>query len=383
MQETELAPSGPIILKIWLPPEFDPANGSPASVLLQSRLEEFSARRDNVRIETRIKDVAGPGGIVDTLTTASAAAPLALPDLVALPHDALQSAALAGLLHPYDGLSEVMDDPDWYDFARQLSHVQTNTFGIPFAGDALIMVYRPTTIEDVPADWTTLLEAPEPLTFPAASPNALLTLTFYQASGGAIAGDEGQPLLELTPLTNTLTFYQQATRNAVLPYWLTQYETDEQAWLAFEEKQAAMAVTWASRYLQSSPEDTAISYIPTPDGIPFTTATGWAWALASPDPERQALSAELAEFLAISDYAAEWAKAAGYLPPRPSGLTPWENSPSHTILNQICASAQIAPSDDLLAILGVALQKSTVDVLKDQTDPVTLAQEAIDSLIVP
>ncbi len=373
-----------ITLEIWIPPQFDPDNGTQAGILFQERLDGFTSRRPNVRVETRIKDVQGPGGLLDTLKTASAAAPLALPDLVALPYDGLHLAASEGLVRPFDGLTDIMDDPDWYDFARQIAHEQNSTFGIPFAGDALMIVYRPEMIEETPTNWSDVLESTEPIIFPASDPDALLTLTFYRAAGGAIVDEDDQPIFEMAPLTDTLTFYYQGSRNNVFPYWLTQYETDEQAWGAYEEKQADMIITWASRYLQTLPEDSAAATIPTPGSESYTTATGWVWASASPDSARQTLSTELAEFLSTSDYLAKWNAASGYLPPRSSSLTFWEDTPAiYNFVIKICPAAQVAPSGELLSRLGPALSQSTVNVLKEQTDPATAAQNAIDRVAEP
>jgi len=375
--------AGSLTLTIWLPPQFDPEDGSAASSIFNSRLEEFSARRSEVRVETRVKEVSGPGGIEDTLQTAGAAAPLALPDLVALPYENLQSAVAKGLLHPFDGLTDTMDDTDWYDFARQISHVQNSIFGLPFAGDVLIMVYRPEFIEVPPIDWESALLITEPLSFPAADPESLLTLTFYRAAGGIVATDEGAAIMDLVPLTNVLTFYYQASQNGLMPFWLTQYETDDQAWAAYQEGQANMSITWLSRYLQSPPSDASAASIPTADGIPSTTATGWVWALVSPDPQRQELAAQLAEFLTTGEYLAEWNAAAGLLPPRPSALAGWENTPLYDILNQVAPTALLAPSTEIIQTLSPLLEQSALDVLKEQTDPATAAQNAIEALIAP
>lgn len=374
--------SGPVTLNIWLPPEFDPNQFTLASRMFNARLAEFISRRSEVDIQIRIKDPAGPGGIEDTLQTANAAAPVALPDLVALPYETLQSAAAKGLLHPFDGLTAVMDDPDWYEFARQLSHVQNSIFGIPFAGDALVMFYRPAVTETPPTDWLTMLEQNTAISFPAADPDSLLTLMFYQSSGGAIVQDD-QTILEMPPLTDVLNFYYQANRNEVIPFWLTQFETDEQAWTAYEEGQADLAISWVSRYLQTQPADSDIAVIPTSDGIPYTTATGWVWALVSADPERQEIVAQLVEFLTTAEYLAEWSEAAGYLPPRPNAMLAWAGNLDLALLDQVSSSAQLAPSSDVTAVLGPVLNEVTIDVLKEQTDPATAAQKAIEGLIAP
>ena len=56
--------------------------------------------------------------MLDMLTTSSTAAPLALPDLIALPQHTLENAAIKGLLFPFDGLTSLMEDADWYEFAN-------------------------------------------------------------------------------------------------------------------------------------------------------------------------------------------------------------------------------------------------------------------------
>lgn len=375
--------AGNLTLRIWLPPEFAPGSESAAGRILQARLEEFSSRRAGVTIETRIKPVEGPGGILDTLKTAKVAAPLALPDLVALPYAALQQAASDGLLHTYDGLTNVMDDPDWYDFARQLSHVQNSTLGIPFAGDALVMVYRPAVIETPPASWDETLTSGQTIAFAAGDPNGLFTLTLYQAATGLVTDAEGNPALDMLPLTDTLTFIYQGNRNGVFPFWLTQYETSQQAWEAYQEQQADMVTTWASLYLQATPTGSAIALLPTPHGVPITAGDGWVWALTSGDTQRQHLAAELAEFLTTADFLASWTRAAGYLPPRPAALkTGWENHPDNALLGKISASIFLTPPATGQT-LGPLLSTATIDILKEQTDPATAAQTAIEGLIAP
>jgi ABC-type glycerol-3-phosphate transport system substrate-binding protein len=280
-----------------------------------------------------------------------------------------------------------MDDPDWYEYARQLSHLQNSTFGIPFAGDALILIYRPAILGEVPADWTSLLEVSTQndasLSFPAADSNSLVTLTLYQSMGGMLLDEENRPTLDQVLLTEVLTYYHQAQQSSLMPYWLTQYETDEQSWDAYIENQADMAISWASRYLQNLPADSSAAPIPTQDGIPFTLATGWAWTLSSPDPDRQVLSAQLAEFLTTADFLAVWTAESGYIPPRSSALSAWGDVPTQRLLQQVTPSAILSPSLDVLNTLGPVMQGASVDVLKEEATPITAAEEAIETLNSP
>jgi len=382
LESTQSAPE-PIELLLWLPPEFDPANGSPAGKLLQERLDSYTAQRADVRIETRVKASSGTGGLLDSLSTANAAAPLAVPDLVLLPRTSLEIAALKGLLIPYDGLSNAMNADDWYPFAQELAQLQTSTFGLPFAGDALLLLHRPAEIGNPPADWTAAIELAQPLAFPAADESALFTLAEYLSTGAQSQDSEGRPFLDANALTNVLTFYRDAEAAGVMPFWLTQFTTDEQSWQAYTENQANMVITWTNRYLSTLPGDTAATTILTQDGTPLTLANGWVWALSNPQTERHALSVDLAEFLIQGDFLAQWSEAAGYLPPRASALNAWENIAVRRIIESIARSAQVLPPNDVMAAVGPALQQATVDILKEQSDPGPAATEAAESVQPP
>jgi multiple sugar transport system substrate-binding protein len=377
---------GLVSLRIWVPPEFDPAAGTPAGDLLQARLDEFIRQRPGVEVQVRVKAIAGSGGMLDSLSTTRAAAPLAMPDLVALPRELLEVAALKGLLRPINDLTDILDAPDWYDYARQLSRLQGSTFGLPFAGDALVLIYRPETIPSPPADWAATLELRAPLVFPAADPLALFTIAQYQAVGGAIRDAEGRPYLDASQLTSVLAFYMQAEQNGLMPFWLTQLQSDEQVWDAFLDKRSDLAITWLSNHLAAilstteEPPDAAFAPLPTPDGVPFTLATGWVWALATLNQDRRILSLELAEFLCEANFLAQWTETTGYLPPRSNALGAWSNVDIQPLLSQVARSAVLYPSADISTPLGASLQPAVVQILKDQTDAATAAGEAAKSL---
>jgi ABC-type glycerol-3-phosphate transport system substrate-binding protein len=380
---TNPEPTGPVTIQIWLPPQFDPASESPEGVLLNTRLDEFATRRSDLEIETRIKNVDGFGGILDTLSTASSAAPNAMPDLVALPRHAMETAVTKGLLHSFDGLIFIMDDPDWYGYARQLSRQQNITYGIPFAGDGMLLVYRPEIIETAPLDWTATLAITQTLTFPAADPSAIFTLAQYQAIGGPVLTENDQPMLEPFQLTEVFSYYHQANQSALMPGWLTQFESDSQAWEAYQTGEADLAITWASRYLEEQPGDSLAGPIPTADGVPFTFADGWVWALTTQDPDRQLIAAQLVEFLTVSEFMAAWTEAAGLMPPRPSAVTLWGNAVVWNLLGQISTSAQLVPPLDVVASLGPVLQPSVIGVLRAEMEPTAAVQSSIEKLIVP
>lgn len=369
-------PAGPVTLRVWLPVEFDPASGTPAGSLLQARLQEFLADRPQVRLDVRVKSLQDPGGLLEALSTASAAAPLALPDLVALPRPVMEAAALKGLLRPVNGLSTAMDSPEWYEFARQLALIQNTTFGLPFAGDALLMLYQSDQVDQPPKVLLESLHMPGPLAFAAADPQALYTLNLYLAAGGRILDEQGRPALDPDTLKTVLDLLLEAEKADFFPLWLTQVETDQQAWEIFQSRRSPLVVTWASRYLGSAAQSLAAAPLPTLDGTPFSLATGWVWSISSPSPDKQALAAELAEFLTEAEFLSGWTAAAGYLPPRADSLAGWATGPKRSLANEVILSMHLIPSADILTSLAPPLHQATIQILKQQGEPLAVAQEA-------
>jgi len=373
----------PVVLRIWLPPQFDPASPTPAGKILKDRLAEFSSRRPELRVEVRIKSESGPGGLLSSLESANAAAPDALPDLVALPYNLLDPLAQKGILYPYKHMSEAINEPDWYPYALELAKRNENVFGLPFAGDALALIYRPQSVSTPPLKWSDVIQAGIPLVFPAANPQSLVTVSDYQANQGKIINEQNQPTLESSALAEVLTYYLNAKKSGIMPVWLTQYQSDEQAWDAYRDGLADMLISWVSKYLSIISDEDKLSTIPTPQGNPSTLATGWVWALASREENRQRLTTELANFLVDSRFLGELSQAAGYLPVRPSSFEHWPNTSTRVVLGQIARSARVIPSSEILSRTGPPIQKAITDVFSGKIYPIRAAQIAADSITSP
>jgi multiple sugar transport system substrate-binding protein len=379
-------PGGVPSLRVWLPPQFDPDGSSLASDLLRARLDEFEAKYSTIRLDVRVKALDGPGGMLDSLVAASAAAPQALPDLVLIPRVLLESAAVKGLLYPYDGLTNIMDDQSWFEYAIQLAHLKDSTYGIPFAGDVMVLARAITETVAAPLSLQDTLFQKNVLLYPAGDPQALFTMCMYLAEGGKLQNDQGRPALDELPLANILNYDQQASLEGVMPYTLTQFTDDSQVWEALLSGQYPLAVTWASTFLADpriGQANLALAPLPTPDGTPFTLANGWSWALAGQDPAARHLSVTLAEFLVDKEFMAEWTQAAGYLPPRVDALQAWPESPWQKVIEQVSFSAWLAPSPDLTATVGPVLQQALVDVLAGRRDAQSAAQAAVDQINQP
>lgn len=380
---TPLAPGTPVTLTIWVPPQFDPGSGQPAGNLFKARLDQFSEQHPGVTIQVRLKALAGAGGLLESLSVTSAAAPGALPDLIILSREDLEIAALKGLLTPLDGLTQAPDDPDWYNFARRMGLLQGTDFGLPLAGDALVLLYRPAQAPGLTSEWPAILRQPVPLSFPAADPNALLTLALYQSAGGPVVDTQRRPTLSSDALAQVLELYRDGSKAGVMPGWLTQLESDAQAWEAYQDGRSQMVVTWISRYLADLPADTMALPLPSLGEQPFTLASGWLLAIPSGHPERRELDVALAEWLVGSEFLGKWTAAAGYLPPRPTSLAVWPSQSLGSLISQVVLAAQVRPTNDVLAALGPVLDDAVQQVLTGQTDPARAAQTAADKLKNP
>jgi hypothetical protein len=339
-------------------------------------LDEFVARRPNLQLEVRVKT---DDSLINTLTTTRSAAPAVMPDLVALSRANLESATAKGLLHPLDGLTTLLDDPDWYAYARQMAHIQNTTFGLPFAGDALVLVgYR----SPLPSDWENLSEISDEtlFIFPAANPRSLFTLSLYLSAGGALQDNQGNLVLDENILTEILSLYSPDTESPFISPQVVNYETDEQAWNAFREQRGNLVVSWASRFLNEDTLPLVIGSLPGLETGQYTLATGWSWALAGSNPENQPLAIELADFLSDSEFLAEWTQAAGYLPTRPTALSSWDEAEEQMVLTQTAEAAALIPGEEILVTVGPLFSEATLAVINGEQLPAEAAQSVFEQL---
>ncbi len=371
-----VTPGGPRILRIWVPPQFDPYDGTAAGTLLRERIDEFTARHPDLQVEVRVKDESGTTGMLNTLSTTRSAAASAMPDLVALSRVDLESATAKGLLHPLDGLTALPEESDWFPYARAMAHIQNSTFGLPFAGDALALVgFR----YPMPGDWS---EVPDEtiFIFAAKDPRALFTLSLYLSAGGTLLDSQGRLALNEAVLSEVLAFYLPDPENSFISPQVINYESTEQSWTAFREQRANLVVGWTSRFLNEETIPVALAPLPGLELGYYSLSTGWSWALAGSNPDNQAMAVELAEFLSDSQFLAEWTQAAGYLPTRPTALSFWEDARMQLILTQIAESSNLIPSEDLLVTIGPLFREAALSVLNGEQLPEEAAQSVIEQV---
>lgn len=367
---TPQAPDEPPLLRIWLPPQFNPASGSDAATLLGERFAEFEAQHPGLRLEIRIKKSDEDNDVVDTLHVTNIAAPAALPDLILLSRPDLEAATLRGLLHPIDGLSNILEDPNWYAYARQLAHIQNTGYGLPFAGDSLVLVYYPELGTLI--SWEDVLASEGQFVFPAGNPQALAGLSLYASAGGEVVDVQGLPSLETEALTRVLTFVEDAISQDVFSASLANVTTEAQTLQIYRTGSANKGIIWIVNYRPT--EDGAVAPLPGLGDAPFAYATSWVWALAGSNPEKQQLAAELAEFLVEDPFLGEWTRLTGHLPTRPSSV-----EDSDRTMAVILESAHPIPSNDVLTVVGPFMQEALTRVLNGE-QPETVAEDIVERL---
>lgn len=361
-------PSTVQALRLWLPPQFDPNAETPAASLLKARLDAFAAAHPWLALEIRIKGSETGPSLLETLSITRSAAPDVLPDLVALSRSDLEAAALKGLVHPLTGLTDLQSDPNWYPYARQLGQVQNTPYGLPFSGDVLAVAYRPDDFDTPPSTWQDLFAERRSLAVSSGDPNSYLQLSLYLSAGSPLLDDANHPVLDEATLVRVLRELDAGSLAAV--------GSEEAAWSAFVDGRADLAVTWVSQFILAPPPGSALMPLPGLEGTPFTLATGWVWALAGSNPQTDALTLELAEWLVADEFLSEWNLAMGTLPPRPTAL---EASDPRGQLNSISQSAQILPTNDLILSVGPIFQVAMGRMLNGEQAEI-VAKEAVEAL---
>ena len=375
---TASLPDNSLTLVIWLPPQFDPESNSPAGVHIKNRLESFQTEYPNLTINVRLKALDGRGGLLDSLANASMAAPDALPALVALQYRDLESAALKGLLLPLDDKTQVYTNADWLPYATQLGVIQGKHYGIPFAGDALALVYRPSQTPYPPATWQELSLQNLPVIFPAADPEATVVTTLYLAAGGNLLDQNNSPVLETAPLQKSFTILNNGIKSGAFPSWLSQYATFTDSWNAYKEQTSAYAITWTSQYLSNPPANSAITALPKTNSKNFTLAQGWVLCVPEMTSQSQKYAVLLAEYLSDPNYVDGLDQLAGYLPVYKSGLSINKDPQLNQSLSDITSSTQILPAGSTINLIGPILEGSATQLIKLQVSYQQAINQALD-----
>lgn len=368
-------------LVVWVPPQFDPSADQPGAQLLNQRLLDYQRDNPQFNIIVRVKAASGPGGLLETLTGASAVAPESLPSLVLLNRAEMTQAISKNLLAPMDELSAVIDEDDWYGFAQDMAIQQGTTYGLPFVSNLLGIIYRQPALESDQPDWDEVMRRFNQLAFSAGDPEALITLSLYLSTGGEIRDAQGHQMVDLDELTEVLSMYAEGSRRGVFSSALVDLQNDDQAWELFRDGESEAVITWANRVFDRY-NSYQLAMLPSIGDLPYTTASGWLWCLPAVDEADRQAGAELAEYLVEAEFLAEWSAESGFFPVRPSSLSGWSESPLKITISRMLQSALLRPTRQLTSVISPELKNSVAEVLTRQNTPAESAQKLIERLEV-
>lgn len=309
---TPLAMTSVITLTLWTIEDLAPS-ATPAGSVLKNQFDAFTALNPNIRIEVVLKKPYGKGGVLDFLLTTSAVVPAQLPDLVALDVVEVPVAAQANLLQPLDVWLPSHLKNDFFPFAFRAAHYQNRWVALPFALDAQHLVYNKTTIKKSPATWDEYLKQKMSLLLPLAGDDAFVLQYLALTS----TGDGYVPMpSDVASIAHVLAFFKRARDLNVLPETAINVKSGEDAWTLFATGQVAMAQVSATRYLleRDKVPHAAFASVPTREGKPATVASGWAFAVVTTDPMRQAAATRFIQWLVQGERLAPWLRAAKRLP---------------------------------------------------------------------
>lgn len=376
---------------VWWAPEFiSPKAAPPSGPLLEQYLAEFEAAAEGrVRVTPVLKARYGKGGLLDSLRTAQPVAPSILPDIVSLDLDELQQAVSLGLLRPLNAVDDRISG-DLYPSVRAASQFDAGLMAVPVALDLQHVVYDKRVLSRVPETWVGLLSDRISYIFPAAAPQlpsapspvASLQrsiLSGYLSAGGLLDPETRQLTLQEQPLLRLLTFYADATAAGLLPAQAGEIANLDDIWGAYTQGAAQLANASARRYLaeRGSLSDIGFAALPGWSGPAGPVLNGWALAIVTQDPVRQAAAVDFLEWLLAPERVGKWTQAAGWLPASPEALSVWGDDPYYDFLDDQLRSAVAPPVGPDSIQAAQRLQQAVLDVLKGGSRPEDAARSAI------
>ncbi len=351
-------------LRLWIPPSIAVRTELGATAL-SDQLLAFDTDNPDLTVVVEQKQVSGPGGILSYLRTGRNVAPAILPDLIAIPTDLLPTMATENLLQPLDDVIDNAEVEVLFPPAQSLAKPQESLLGYPFAMNELPhLAYNSSVLTGtLPLTWDRLIGNEDHSYVFAADglDGSLLALQFYLEAGGQLVTEDGQPVLELEPLAAAL---QRIEDGHNLEFFTTQsstMNTTDQAWQSFLSGDANIVQTTANHFLGQTIDGLPIAYTVVP-GIdsPLTPlVSGWAWAITTMDPVKQAHVANLMQHLFSPSNLASWSRESNILPARRDALDAWADQEPYTgFVRQELERAQpltISPSGKVMTVLRDAV----------------------------
>ena len=374
-------------LRVWIPPEIGGRTQASAEVLAR-QIQAFNTRYPELDIVVERKAVDGPGGIISYLRTGRAVSSGVLPDLVAIPAEALADPSVQELVFPLDPFIEDGGLSEFYTASTTRTQIDSGTIGYPFAMTGLShLVYSPSVITGtVPLRWTEFVsDTMNTLMLPVDSrEGAFFGLQFYLAEGGSLLNEAGQPDLQQEPLVAALeeialgraNLLQSPQLKSLEEAWqLYQVGTSNHVWMRSDYLLGERSLLEGNVAIGQSNRNFAAVPGPTEPLVPLMKS--WLWSVTTPEAPRQAVATELILYLTEAQNMAEWTSVSQVLPPRRDVVAEFsESDPYFSFVGQELERAEampVAATNKLLDALGSAV----FEVLVTNDSPNAIAERTI------
>jgi ABC-type glycerol-3-phosphate transport system substrate-binding protein len=373
-------------LRVWLPPEIGTGTEG-GSQELANQIRAYQSNHPELEIVIEQKPVDGQGGLINYLQTGQDVAPSILPDVVAVPAAILADEQYHELFSPLNPFIDPAQMSSVYPAPAALVMAGESILGYPFATSGIShLVFNTSVVTGtISVQWTEFISGTNhTMVFPADSrEGAVLGLQFYLAEGGEVVDESGRSMLEIEPLARALGHIGLRKENLLQS---AQLKTLDEAWQYHQLGFSDFVWVRSAFFLEQQAGETSLvethGYTPTPGVtgslVPLTTT--WAWAIATDDPARQELAADLIMFLTTPQNLANWSRLTHMLPARRDAMTMLaEDNPYYLFAHQESERARPMPVSETSRLLDV-IGDAVFQVLTTDTPPLLLAEQASSAL---
>lgn len=386
---TPIPAGAPHTLTVWISELAAPiAQPDVRSQIFERQILAFEATHPGLDIQLVYKKPEGKGGLEDYLTTASAVAPGVVPDLLMIDNQYLPRIARKGLIVPLDELLPPELLLDLYPFAIQAGTVDGQMVGIPFETSIEHALYNTAKIAVPPISWTEVFSSGATYLFPTLGRDGQVNDAFliqYLSTGAELLDSNGEPALDKQALVDILSFYRTGIESGVIPSDVLEYDTVRSGWRKYLQAEVVMTNMTSNLYMEGRGllKVSQATWIPTRDGQPAVTlCRGTSWAIATSDPNRQALAVKLLVWLTEPANMAAWGEAAELLPTRRAAYEEMPRDDAayvHFVYNQL-EYAIPYPTSDTHKRIYQAMQEAVNAVLRQGEIPAVAAENVLKAV---
>jgi hypothetical protein len=349
--------NSPGTLILWVPDDFAVNSGEQVQKLLIDRLDAFEIDHPGISIDLRFKNVKQKENMMDLLNTANRVAPSVLPDVILLNRSDMETAAIKGLLVPFENFPPSGEIQGIFAGFETPGKLQGSTFGIPAAGDGLFVIDKKFDGEQLPA-WKDILSSSLKIGMNLNDPNATVFIALYLSAGGELTDENGKPHIDQAIFTQLLTFIRETRIQSAFPDWSLLASDWTEVSKRFENGESDMEINWYSSTIKNGLDQYRYHALPGLSDSSATKLSGWYWSIANPALDRPSIRMELLSFLSKPVFASPWSNIAGYLPVSNQEWPIFGSS--STEMQAVLDSAKPVPDTSIMITVGPVIRDAAI-----------------------